>query len=168
MHAKQFAYTLAIIIAYDFINLKVIQTNFMAIKKITKPKLLKGFMYTSDKFIINSKLDFKKILKNAKGPDVETAILSRGAIILNKEFNNMKIKFDFDYGQDYYGGFFTGFLYPDGSINGKIKWNIDAKMNDAIIDGVYSKISKTKYIICCTWTTDENIVDYMVIELSEK
>src|ERR1035437_7342706 len=121
--------------------------------------------YTAEPMILNKSLNFKNELKKAKEYDLKPFILTRGVIIPNKEFGNNRLKFDFDCGIDSYTGNFDGFLYRNNKISGKMKWSVDAKLEDDIIDGYYYKKKESKIIICGLWDANKRGKNYFVIEI---
>jgi hypothetical protein len=119
----------------------------------TKPelKLLSGCMYLFDEYLDSYEFSsFKKELSKAKESDDQPYILSRGNIFKNEKALKYKpndiIIFDLTL-KDYWGGSFRGFLYPDETVSGKIKYVEGSKLKDDTIKGNYKWVSKNKFII---------------------
>ena len=57
-----------------------------------------------------------------------------------------------------------GFLYKDDTINGKIKYSLDAKLSNDLFSGIYQYDSKGKLVIYGNWHMD-GFKDCVFIEI---
>ena len=78
------------------------------------------------------------------------------------------MKFDIIPTKDFYECFFTGFLYSDNTLLGKIKYIQDAKEIDSIITGQYNRINKNRLLIRGIWDNTQGGKEFFWIELMEK
>ncbi len=83
-----------------------------------------------------------KVFREVKKEEGEIIPLKRGNIFLNpKAMSSQKndiLIFDLDLNvKEFYPRSFRGHLYEDGTINGKIKYSLDAKLEDVIFNGIY-------------------------------
>lgn len=138
----------------------VLKKNHMN-NKIKKPVFLTGEIYFVDEFDLNEIVNFKKEFDIVEY-DYKWS-LSRGMIIQNGE--NEKLKFDIIPTNDYYDCFFTGFLYSDNTVLGKIKYIQDANESDAIIKGQYNKINKNRLLIRGIWDDTKGLKEFFWLEL---
>lgn len=122
-------------------------------KKAIPPKLMYGKLYFVESFNPDFSDDIHGEYEAGFESDEEYEI-SRGIIIPNGD--NERIKFDFDYHRDFYSSFFTGFLYSDKVVLGKIKYIKDANTPDASICGTYIKMNENWIIIRGFWTNPNN------------
>lgn len=111
-----------------------------------------------------------KELKRAKEYDSEPFKLSFGNVFNNEKalpkFPNQIVIFEIDFNDnDYYPSNFRGFLFPDGSVNGKIKYSIDAKCADGIFDKGIFKISKKGELIIFGYWSESGEESPFFIEL---
>lgn len=130
--------------------------------KSIKPNLFSGDIYFVESLNLSSTFDFKKefdkvvyITENWK--------IEHGNIIDNVE--NEKLKFDIIPTSDFYGCFFSGFLYSDGKVLGKVKHVHEANEADIKIYGQYKKVNKNKFLLCCTWEYLNGSKEYFWAEL---
>lgn len=133
-------------------------------KKIKKPNFFNGEIYFVDEFELKEPVDFKKEFDKVEYE--YSWHLSRGTIIQNDQ--NEKLKFDIIPSNDFYESFFTGFLYTDGSVLGKIKYLQDANAIDAVINGRYEKVSKNRILMHGVWDDTKGLKEYFWLELIHK
>jgi len=112
-----------------------------------------------------------KELKSAKEFDSEPFLLTRGNIFNNKKartgFPNDVVIFEIVFPDpDEYPAGFRGFLFPDGSVNGKFKYSLDAKCPDEPFNGIYKINKKGVLVMFGQWRMDGKQGAYF-IELSK-
>jgi hypothetical protein len=129
--------------------------------KINKPNFMIGGIYFVEEFDLLQNIDFEKEFEDV---EYETRWeLNRGFIIPNGE--NDRLKFDIIPEAEFLECFFTGFLYKDNSILGKIKYIKDANEEDGLIKGQYLKVNNNRIIIRGVWDDGNGIKDFFWIEL---
>jgi hypothetical protein len=133
-------------------------------KKIKGPIFFNGEIYFLEQFDLKQTVNLKKEFDKVEYD--YSWRLSRGTIIQNDQ--NDKLKFDIIPSNDFYESFFTGFLYPDGSVLGKIKYIQDANTIDAVINGRYEKVNKNRILMCGIWDDTKGSKEYFWLELIHK
>lgn len=133
-------------------------------KKIKKPIFFNGEIYFVDEFELKQPINFKKEFDKVEYE--YSWHLSRGIIIQNDQ--NERLKFDIIPSNDFYESYFTGFLYPDGSVLGKIKYIQDAHAIDAVINGRYEKVTKNRILMYGIWDDTKGLKEYFWLELIHK
>ena len=118
--------------------------------------LLDGNLYFSEILEEKQLLNLLKSLKGAITADLGRIRLERGNIFKNEKAigrnQNDVIIFELNYEEnDVYPSSFRGFLYPDGSINGKIKYSLDAKCPDELFNGIYQYYQNGTLVIYGNW-----------------
>lgn len=131
----------------------------------TKPKLpnhYSGNIYFVEELELNLKTNLSKELIRAKEENGVSWKIKDCILTFDEKSKMEKLKFDID-DQVYAESYFTGFLYDDGKIRGKIIFT-DTKYEPEIITGIYSKYKKNRIIAAGIW--DDNNVKYnFIIEL---
>ena len=122
-------------------------------KKIKKLNFFEGEIYFLDEFDLKQKINFKKEFDKVEYNYSWHA--SRGTIIPNGQ--NERFKFDIIPPDDFYEGYFTGFLYSDGTILGKIKYLQEANATDTIISGQYEKLNKNRILVRGVWNDTKGL-----------
>ena len=132
-----------------------------------KPNLMIGKIYFVEEIDLSQNVDFKQEFEDVENSGTGGTIwnLSRGIIIPNGD--NDKLKFDIIPSSDYYECYFTGFLYINNSVLGKIKYIKDANESDVQIKGQYRKLSQNKILIRGIWINDNGFKEYFWLELSK-
>jgi hypothetical protein len=133
--------------------------------KDTKPQFMTGEIYFVDDFDFLQSFDLKQEFDTVEYYNTKWD-LSRGIIIPNGE--NEKLKFDIIPPSDIYECFFTGFLYKDNSVLGKIKYIKDANAVDSLIKGQYLKLDNNRLLIKGIWDDANGIKESFWIELTKE
>lgn len=107
-----------------------------------KNNLLEGSLYYTYEVENVTIKNLFKVFSEVKKEEGEIIPLKRGNIFLNpKAMSSQKndiLIFEIDLNErEFYLRSFRGFLYEDGTINGKIKYSLDAKLEDDIFNGIY-------------------------------
>jgi hypothetical protein len=134
--------------------------------KIPLPKFMTGKLYFVDEFNINESINVVKVFDNIL--PLEEWNLNRGIIIPNDQYKNEKLKFDIVPSIDYWECNFSGFLYSDGTLLGKIKYIQDAKLPDVNIRGNFKKINKNRILIRGIWEETNGVKYFIWIELTHE
>ena len=110
--------------------------------KPAEPDFFSGDFYSVEEFDPSDPLtpeEFEDV------PYFYTWELERALTIPNGQ--NERLKFDFAERKLTYERYFSGFLYPDASFLGKIKFTQDAHAQDQNVKGHYLKISEDHLIL---------------------
>lgn len=129
--------------------------------------LMTGYIYDAEEGL---KVKHENLLKNfafAKRTDISPFILTRGNIFKNEKASknspNDVVIFEVDFNDnDFYFPSFRGFLYPDGSVNGKFKYSVDAKSPDENFEGIYKINEKGVLVMYGTWQETGSVQSYFV------
>src|SRR5689334_9946262 len=90
-------------------------------------------------YLIEERLVGKSSFKDTKKNHLEVFELHRGVVLPNKQHDNERLKFDILQNDEYYGGYVTGFLYPNGTMLGKLHWNAEGGFEADRLSGNYKK-----------------------------
>lgn len=129
--------------------------------KSTEPIFFTGEMYFVENVTLTDTTNFKKEFEDV--PYFASWKLDRGTVIPNGD--NERLKFDIVPGIGFFPGYFTGFLYPDGKMLGKIKHVQEANSADVHVNGQYKKISKNRILIRGIWENDDRSKEYFWAQL---
>lgn len=130
-------------------------------------KLLDGFLYIIEDEFVPPKKGFDKAYDNGDIPVGQEFLIKRGNIFpnpkaLEKEPNEILI-FDI-VNKEYEDCSFRGFLYPNGSVNGKIKYLRESEMKDELVSGRYEKHRK-RFLIIGEWFDEKNVPYKFVLNI---
>jgi hypothetical protein len=120
-------------------------------------KFQTGKLYFLEELALTKSFNFSKELKLVEKEYDPDYTLTTCTIMPLEKYKNEKLIFEVLPTRENHAFSFLGFLYPDGTINGRMKWSRDAKFPDDHFTGIYKKIAN-KLVIFGHWS-DHKISD---------